>query len=64
MLSEDDGSDPEEWKERMKLLDSYQEGKIGRLLKRVESKSYYKNLPKASIHTNPKTGLNSLWSMR
>lgn len=23
MLSEDDGSDPEEWKERMKLLDSY-----------------------------------------
>ena len=40
MLSEDDGSDPEEWKERMKLLDSYQEGKIARLLKREESKSY------------------------
>jgi hypothetical protein len=47
MLSEDDGSDPEEWKERMKLLDSYQEGKIGRLLKHVEKKSYYKDLPKA-----------------
>lgn len=56
MLSEDDGSDPEEWKERMKLLDSYQEGKIGRLLKRVESKSYYKNLPKALDTYEPQNG--------
>ena len=56
MLSEDDGSDPEEWKERMKLLDSYQDGKIGRLLKRVESKSYYKNLPKALDTYEPQNG--------
>ena len=47
MLSEEDDSDPVDRKERIKLLDSYQEGKIGRLLKRVETKSYYKNLPKA-----------------
>ena len=56
MLSEDDGSDPEEWKERMKLLNSYQEGKISRLLKRVESKSYYKNLPKALDTYEPRNG--------
>ena len=56
MLSEDDGSDPEEWKERMKLLNSYQEGKIGRLLKRVETKSYYKNLPKALEAYTPQNG--------
>ena len=43
-------------KERMKLLDSYQEGKIGRLLKRVESKSYYKNLPKALDTYEPQNG--------
>ena len=56
MLSEDDGSDPEDWKDRMKLLASYQYGKIGRLLKRVESKSYYKNLPKALESYTPRNG--------
>jgi len=56
ILSEDDGSDPADRKERMKLLDSYQEGKIGRLLKRVETKSYYKNLPKALESYTPQNG--------
>lgn len=56
ILSEEDDSDPADRKERMKLLDSYQEGKIGRLLKRVETKSYYKNLPKALEAYEPRNG--------
>jgi len=56
MLSEDDGSDPEDRKERMRLVDSYKDGKIGRLLKRVESKSYYKNLSKALDTYEPRNG--------
>ena len=53
MLSEDDGSDPEDWKDRMKLLASYQDGKIGRLLKRVESNLTIE-LPKAlESYTSP-----------
>ena len=56
MLSEEDDSDPVDRKERIKLLDSYQEGKIGRLLKRVETKSYYKNLPKALEAYEPRNG--------
>ena len=57
MLSEDDGSDPEEWKERMKLLNSYQEGeKSAGCSNGVESKSYYKNLPKALDTYEPRNG--------
>lgn len=56
ILSEDDGNDPADRKERMKLLNSYQEGKIDRLLKRVETKSYYKNLPKALEAYTPQNG--------
>lgn len=56
MLSECDDCDSSEGKERLKLLDSYQAGKINRLLKRVESKSYYKNLPKAIGAYNPQNG--------
>ena len=56
MLSEEDDSDPVDRKERIKLLDSYQEGKIGRLLKRVDTKSYYKNLPKALEAYEPRNG--------
>ena len=37
----------EETEKRMKLVWSYGKGKIGRLLKRVGNKSYYKDLPKA-----------------
>ena len=44
LLSEDGGDDPQEWKSRVKLVRSYQEGKIGRLLRRVAAKSYYKDL--------------------
>ena len=56
MLSECDDCDSSEGKERLKLLDSYQTGKINRLLKRVESKSYYKDLPKALEAYNPRNG--------
>ena len=56
MLSEDDGNDPEDWKDRMKLLASYQDGKIGRLLRRVAAKSYYKDLPGAIGSYTPQNG--------
>lgn len=56
MLSECDDCDSTEGKERMKLLDSYRNGKISRLLKRVESKSYYKNLPEALESYKPQNG--------
>lgn len=38
---------PEERKKRLRLLRSYENGRIKRLLQRVECKCYYKNLPKA-----------------
>jgi len=47
-LQEDNPQEEEEETEkRMKLVWSYGKGKIGRLLKRVGNKSYYKDLPKA-----------------
>lgn len=47
-LQEDDPQEEEEdTKKRMKLVQSYGKGKIGRLLKRVGDKSYYKDLPRA-----------------
>ena len=56
MLSECEDCDSSEGKERMKLLDSYRDGKISRLLKRVESKSYYSDLPKALESYMPQNG--------
>lgn len=56
MLSEDDGPGSPDGKERMKLLNSYRNGKIKRLLKKVESKSYYKDLSKALESYNPQNG--------
>ncbi len=56
LLSEDGGDDPQDLRERMKLLDSYQNGRINRLLKSVKSKSYYKNLAKALGSYNPQNG--------
>lgn len=56
LLSEDGGDDPQDLKERMKLLDSYQNGRINRLLKSVESKSYYKDLAKALGSYTPQNG--------
>ena len=48
LLQEDDPQeDEDETGKRFKLVRSYGKGKIGRLLKRVENKSYYKDLPKA-----------------
>lgn len=47
-LQEDDPQEEKkETEKRMKLVRSYEKGKIGKLLKRVENKSYYKDLPKA-----------------
>lgn len=57
MLSEDDGGDSRDWENRLKLLDSYRSGKINRLLKRVESKSYYKDLPEALGSYTPRNGV-------
>ena len=57
MLAEDDGDDDLlERKRRIRLLDSYQDGKIRKLLKRVASKSYYRNLPKAIERYTPQNG--------
>lgn len=48
LLQEDDPQeDEDETGKRFILVRSYGKGKIGRLLKRVENKSYYKDLPKA-----------------
>ncbi len=49
----------QEGKERLKLLDSYQTGKINRLLKRVESKPITRTFPKPLKRTIPETGLNA-----
>ena len=47
-LQEDDPQEEEEeTHKRLELVRSYEKGKIGRLLKHVEEKSYYKDLPKA-----------------
>ena len=56
MLSECDDCNSSERKERMKLLGSYHDGKINKLLKRVESRSYYKDLPKALESYTPQNG--------
>ena len=48
LMSEDDsGETASDRKKRRRLLHSYEEGRIHALLRRVERKSYYKNLPKA-----------------
>lgn len=56
-ISEDDPQEEaQEMSKRLKLVWSYQHAKIGRLLKRVEQKSYYKNLPKALEKYIPQNG--------
>lgn len=57
LMSEDDsGETASDRKKRRRLLHSYEEGRIHALLRRVERKSYYKNLPKAIDRYNPKDG--------
>ena len=46
-ISEEGSDTAEERRKRLKLLHSYENGRIKRLLQRVECKCYYKNLPKA-----------------
>ena len=57
LMSEDDsGETASDRKKRRRLLHSYEEGRIHALLRRVERKSYYKNLPKAIDRYKPKDG--------
>ena len=56
MFYEDDGTDPEGRKKQLKLLDSYRNGKINRLFKKVETKTYYKDVPKALESYAPQNG--------
>lgn len=60
MLSECEDLEPPERKIRMRLLDSYRNGRIRKLLERVESKSYYKDLPKALESYAPQNGFEQL----
>ena len=43
----------EERRKRLKLLRSYENGKVQALLRRVENRCYYKNLPKALDRYEP-----------
>ncbi len=57
MLSDggvDDSS--KEWKKQLALVNSYREGKINRLLKRIDEKSYHKDLPKILDTYEPQNG--------
>ena len=47
LQEEDSQEEKEETDKRLELVRSYEKGKIGRLLKHVEKKSYYKDLTKA-----------------
>ena len=47
LSQDDDGEDKKERAERHRLLHSYKEGRIYKLLDRVYRKSYYKDLPEA-----------------
>ena len=65
LMSEDDsGETASDRKKRRRLLHSYEEGRIHALLRRVERKTYYKNLPKAIDRYKPKDyGTNSHCSL-
>ena len=54
---DDDGEDRKERAERHRLLQSYKEGRIYKLLDRVYRKSYYKNLPEAIDKYECRNGL-------
>lgn len=57
LMSEvDPGETASDRKKRRRLLHSYEEGRIHALLRRVENKCYYKNLPKALNRYEPKDG--------
>lgn len=47
LKEENPQEEEEDTEKRLRLVQSYENGKIGRLLKRVETMSYYKDLPKA-----------------
>ena len=57
LMSEvDPGETASDRKKRRRLLHSYEEGRIHALLRRVENKCYYKNLPKVLDRYEPKDG--------
>lgn len=60
ILLEEDDCKPDDRKKRIRLIESYQGGEICRLLKRVETKSYYKNLPKVLEAYTPQNGFEQL----
>lgn len=58
MLSQDPEDEPDEEGKRLdRLLAAYRDGRIYRLLNRVQVKSYYKNLPKAIERYRPRNGM-------
>ena len=55
-LAEENDDEQDDRKKRLKLLHSYEKGRIHSLLRRVERKSYYKDLPKAIGRYKPANG--------
>ena len=55
-LAEENDDEQDDRKKRLKLLHSYEKGRIHRLLRRVAAKSYYKDLPGAIGSYTPQNG--------
>ena len=55
-LAEENDDEQDDRKKRLKLLHSYEKGRIHSLLRRVERKSYYKDLPGAIGSYTPQNG--------
>ena len=55
-LAEENDDEQDDRKKRLKLLHSYKKGRIHSLLRRVERKVYYKDLPKAIRRYKPANG--------
>lgn len=52
----------EERRNHLKLLHSYENGRIQALLRRVENRCYYKNFPKALDRYEPQMTMSGRWS--
>lgn len=61
-ISEEGSDTAEERRKRLKLLRSYENGKVQALLRRVENRCYYKNLPKALDRYEPQMTMSGRWS--
>ena len=58
-LAEENDDEQDDRKKRLKLLHSYEKGRIHSLLRRVERKSYYKDLRRQSDGISRRTDTNS-----